>query len=241
MRLRRGWLPNFEVMDEPQAARMQRESAEQALDALFVERPAEMRRLLEAIDLSTSDGLRQDDLASALLKVYEAMRVSGARDVPMAAAQGDLWPDALETARALLGTPVLGEWAARFVTLDPENLTLEHFRTLSAFQVNLNKVRGIPAAKRFKQEIKAALESQWIAQWFADLQELLRVAVERIDLVYRARKRNAAVVDFSDLEEFAVGLLEANAQVRSETVARFDEVLMDELQDTIACSGGWSN
>jgi ATP-dependent exoDNAse (exonuclease V) beta subunit len=225
-----GLAPDFEVLDEAQATRMQRESAEAALDALFAERPAEMRRLLEAIDLSTSDGLRQDDLASALLKVYEAMRESGAREIPSVASQTDLWPDALETARALLGSP-LGEWAAKFVRLDSSKLTLDHFRTLAEFEVNLTKVK-LPAARRFKKEIQGKLESQWVEKWYADLEDLMRTALERVDLEYRARKRSAAVVDFSDLEEFAVRLLESDTEVRRETMARFDEVLMDELQDT---------
>lgn len=222
--------PQFEVLDEAQATRMQRESAEEVLDQLFSERSAEMRRLLEAIDLSTSDGLRQDDLASALLRVHEAMRESGARSIPGAKQAGDFWTDALDTARALLNSP-LGEWAARFVKLNPKKLTLEHFEVLSAFEVNLNKVR-LPAAKRFKQDIRDKLESQWIAQWFANLEDLIRIALERISGGYRAQKRSASVLDFSDLEEFAVELLESNEEVLRETRARFDEVLMDELQDT---------
>lgn len=225
-----GLSPDFEVLDEARASRMQRESTEEALDALFVERPNEMRRLLEAIDLSTSDGLRQDDLAAALLKVYETMRESGVRGIPASPPQSDLWPDALETARALLASP-LAEWAAKFVRLDPGRLTLAHFEVLDAFEVNLNKVR-LPAAKRFKQELREALESQWLGEWYADLEDLLRTALESIDAIYRARKRIAAAVDFSDLEEYAVELLETGAEIRRETVDRFDEILMDELQDT---------
>ncbi|MEI9811285.1 MAG: UvrD-helicase domain-containing protein [Acidobacteriota bacterium] len=61
---------------------------------------------------------------------------------------------------------------------------------------------------------------------------MLALALERTDAAYRARKRNEAALDFSDLEEFAVRLLESNEAVRRETAGRFDEVLMDELQDT---------
>ena len=67
-----GLAPDFAVLEQASAERMQRESAEEALDVLFAERPKEMRRLLEAIDLSTSDDGRQDDLASSLLRIYEA-------------------------------------------------------------------------------------------------------------------------------------------------------------------------
>ena len=71
-----GLAPNFVVLDQAPATRMQREAAEAALDEMFAERPSEMRRLMEAVDLSTSDDGRQDDLAAALLKIYDAIRTA---------------------------------------------------------------------------------------------------------------------------------------------------------------------
>ena len=49
-----------------------------------------MRRLLEGLDLSTSDDTPQQDLAAALLEIYEAQRVSGVREVPVPAAEPDV-------------------------------------------------------------------------------------------------------------------------------------------------------
>ena len=69
--------PDFSILDESKADRMEREAAEEALDSLFQEHPARMRVLLEALDLSTSDDSPSQDLAAALLDVYEAQRVSG--------------------------------------------------------------------------------------------------------------------------------------------------------------------
>src|SRR5579863_1443979 len=44
--------------------------------------------------------------------------------------------------------------------------------------------------------------------------------------------KRATGCSISDLEEHAIRLLESDASVRRETAERFDEVLMDELQDT---------
>ena len=48
-----------------------------SLDAMYREQPDRMRRLLEALDLSTQDDGRQPDLAESLLTLYESMRLSG--------------------------------------------------------------------------------------------------------------------------------------------------------------------
>lgn len=225
-----GLAPDFTVLDEASANRLQREAAEEALDALFRERPADMRRLLEAIDLSTSDDSRQTDLAAGLLNVYETMRVSGAREVPSPPTSADAWPEALRIAHTLAGTP-WAEMAAKLVGLPAGPITREHFAALAGFRPDFKRKRN-PEAMRLRDEIKPQLEAQWLSEWYGDLPALLRTALERVDAAYRARKRREARLDFADLEEFAVRLLESDAAVSFETRARFDEVLMDELQDT---------
>ncbi len=224
-----GLAPDFVVLEQAPSERLRREVAEEALDTLFQERPADMRRLLEALDLSTSDDNRQQDLAASLIDIYETMRVSGSHEIAEPPALEDVWPRAREAAQQLVGTEQ-GEWALQFLALQ-RPLTQKHFEVLGALDVNLNKFRH-PAAKALKQEWKPMLESQWLAEWHADLRALLAAALARLDAAYRARKRRESALDFDDLEEFAVRLLESNADVRRETVARFDEVLMDELQDT---------
>ena len=233
-----GLAPDFAVLEQSSAERMAREAAEEALDALFAERPGEMRRLMEAIDLSTSDDGRQDDLAASLLRVYDAMRVSGSRDIPAPATVDDCFAETQALARGLAGTavggkdgPRLREWAAGFSRLG-STLTRDHFSSLAAFNFNMNHVGRNAVAGRLKKELLPQLESQWLGEWYGDLRGLLRMALERVDAAYNARKRREESVDFSDLEEYAVRLLESDAEVRRTTVARFDEVLMDELQDT---------
>ncbi len=86
--------------------------------------------------------------------------------------------------------------------------------------------------RELKDDLVPRLQQQWMGQVNAGLLDLLRAAVSRIDALYRAKKRRDASLDFGDLEEQAIRLLESDAQVREATAARFDEVLMDELQDT---------
>src|SRR5215471_18763594 len=103
-----GLPPDFSVLEPAQAVRLQRESAEECLDELFAERPGEMRRLMEALDLSTQDDGRQPDLAQSLIDCYETMRLAGVRDFPAAKASADLFPEARSLALAISSDPNLG-------------------------------------------------------------------------------------------------------------------------------------
>ncbi len=232
-----GLSPAFTVLEQAPAERLQREAAEEALDALFTERPAEMRRLLEAVDLSTQDAGRQPDLAAALLDVYEAMRVAAVTAIPAAAAQASVEQEARRIAAELARGPVAGtqgkmaqEWAAGFLAL-PATLSRAHFRHLDACKARTSSVKH-PGFRTLKKELLPQLTAEWLAAWYAGLDALLREALTRIGTAYLDRKRREAAVDFSDLEAFTVDLLERNPEVRRETRARFDHVLMDELQDT---------
>ncbi|MFM2123865.1 MAG: hypothetical protein RL328_316, partial [Acidobacteriota bacterium] len=226
-----GLSPKFAVLDQAPATRMQREAAEAALDELFVERPEEMRRLMEAVDLSTSDDGRQDDLAAALLKIYDAMRTAGVAEIPgNIRVADDAWARARVLAAHWVDT-TWGWWARRFLAL-PEQPTWEHLKLLSEFKPVLTQFRKIPDGKELRDEIKPRLEARWLSELNADLHDLLREAIGRIDQRYRERKRSEAALDFSDLEEASVRLLESSAGILFATRARFDEVLMDELQDT---------
>ncbi len=231
--IRAGLPPDFKVLDQPAADRLAREAAEASLDAMYREQPDQMRRLLEALDLSTQDNGRQPDLAESLLDVYESMRLSGITEIPAATRT----PDCLTAARDLVSSlvngppprgaegPRLREWAAEF--LAHPNLEL-----LGRFDFSLNRVGRNPAATQLKQEALPALKAQWIGEWYADLHDLLKAAIARVGATYRARKRQESAVDFADLEEFTVALLESDDEVRRQVSGRFEQVLMDELQDT---------
>jgi len=239
-----GLAPNFEVLEQPAAERLAREAAEEALEQMYRGQPAEMRRLFEAVDLSTQDDGPQPDLAASLLEVYEALRLSGQKELPAAPEQPDLWPRAQELARTILndraaaGTHLLQlrAWALTFLEL-PARLSIEHFRALAGLDdVHLGRItknsRARQAADELKKDLGPRLYRQWIGEWFADQRGMLRSALSNIAALYRARKWNDGKLDFADLEEESIRLLESDAELRRDLASRFDEVLIDELQDT---------
>jgi ATP-dependent helicase/nuclease subunit A len=234
-----GLAPDFSVLDEGSAKRMQRDAAEQALDELFQARPSDMRRLLEALALSTGDDARQTDLAASLLEVHEGMRLAGVRVLPSAAGVSeDVLPEARRLA-AEVGHEAawsnLHDWVREFLALTgpPHSLTKQHFELLGGFKANLRgKKKGIETVRQLREVVLPQLAEQWILAWHSGLPELLREAVARLDQEYRQAKRREAAVDFADLEELAIELLESNPELRERIGNQFDHVLMDELQDT---------
>ena len=238
-----GLAPDFTVLEESAAQRLQRESADAALEKIFRERPQVTRRLLESLDLSTQEDGRNPDLARALLDIHEAMRVAGIDHLPPPVLN-DVHPRAEDRVRDVLAdrfasgasVPKLREWAQCFLSL-PDKISRDHFVLLEALsEIHLNRLgRNSPAtaaARELKNELAPLLEQQWIAEWYSNLLDLLREAIKRIAEQYRERKRRDALLDFADLEEHAIRLLESDERVRSQTKERFDEILMDELQDT---------
>src|SRR5579863_1824026 len=232
-----GLAPDFSVLDEGSAKRMQRDAAEQALDELFQERPVEMRRLLEGLALSTSDDARQVDLAASLLEVHESMRLAGVRVLPDAAGSTeDVLPEARRLAKEVGSEAAwdhLHDWVREFLALEAEPVTRQHFELAARFKANLQgKKKGRETVRQLREVVLPLLKEQWILARHSGLPELLREAVARLDRNYREAKRRTGAVDFADLEELAIELLESHADLRERIVNQFDHVLMDELQDT---------
>jgi ATP-dependent helicase/nuclease subunit A len=238
-----GLAPDFGVLDQPAADRIAREAAEQALDEMFAERAADMRSLFDALDLATDDFGSKPDLARSLLEVYEAMRVAGLNELPAATETADAWPRAKELAEIILqdrvstGADVLSLRAfAKCVLALADGLGREHFETLLECKFHLGRVgknaRALAAAKELKNEIVPMLERQWVAQWHSGSASIVRDAIARIRELIRQKKREESAIDFAGLEEETIRLLENNPDLRERTARRFDEILMDELQDT---------
>jgi ATP-dependent helicase/nuclease subunit A len=247
-----GLAPDFAVLDASPADRMAREAAEESLEGLYGEQPEQMRRLLEALDLSTQDDGRQPDLARSLLAVYESMRLSGRlagdQDSDAGGRAEDPFLEARQLAELVVSDSTAGktgnqrsaharlrEWAAGFLELPSDPVTLRHFESVR-LDINIGHLVQGTIARQVASDLKnlllPKLEAQLLEAWNDGLPDLLRLAVERIDARYREKKRRDGVLDFTDLEEQAIGLLESDDQVRRETAGRFDEILMDELQDT---------
>jgi ATP-dependent helicase/nuclease subunit A len=96
------------------------------------------------------------------------------------------------------------------------------------------KLRG-PKVTEWKRALEDAGETwndayhgQRAAPWAAALARL----VDAVEQHYRAYKRSAGAVDFSDLLVLARDLLRDDPSVRATVRGRFDAVLVDEFQDT---------
>ncbi len=84
---------------------------------------------------------------------------------------------------------------------------------------------------RLREQIGKSRPSR-ITELYAPQRELLLELFARFDELYRERKRAAGALDFTDLEECAVRLLEENREARERVQSQFDHILMDEHQDT---------
>ena len=233
--------PEFSVADEREAQRLQQESMSAAVTALFGQRPAAVRDLIR--------GLSSYSFEAAVLSAYDAMRGAGmavekvAAMEPPAGVTRDQIRDVLER----LSADRLERWD-REQRLHRDEI-VEHgnriwqargpadaLRALATFPAKLPKCkRGTPAydlVKRLKDELLKEFQYSLITELYERERELLLEIVRRFDGIYRERKRQAGALDFADLEEFAVRLLEEHPETRARLQAQFDHILMDEFQDT---------
>jgi ATP-dependent helicase/nuclease subunit A len=244
-----GLAPDFEVLEAGESDHLLRLSAEEALDELYRERPQDLRRLLEALDLSTQDDGRQPDLAESLIGVYQTMRVAGIVELPetppaparfaqlrefISRILRDASPGSTENTRAEIAR--LNEIARELRDRLEEPASLRHFALLEALaKIHLGRIGRSArhaAMSTMKNSLLPEMQSFLLGEWYRGLHELLREAVRRMVRAYAAAKRAGSAVDFADLEFFAVELLEKNPEIRESVRARFHHTLMDELQDT---------
>jgi ATP-dependent exoDNAse (exonuclease V) beta subunit len=232
--------PEFQVADERASWKMQQESMAAAMDSLFAERPADVRALIRA--------LSSLDFEESVLSAYDAMRGAGVRVEDLAgfaAPAGTTVEDIGRTLAALRRASLLGwsasqreecegaiECAERIVSAASAREGLE---SIGAFCCNLQKCKRGNGAYDLLKELKTQVEQAryaLITGHYAPQRGLLLEILGRFDRHYRDRKRQAGMLDFPDLEEFTVRLLEENPETRARLQAQFDQVLMDEFQDT---------
>jgi ATP-dependent exoDNAse (exonuclease V) beta subunit len=236
--------PEFRVLDARQATIMQRQAANDVLDRMFADQPEAMRRLMR--------GLASPELARELPGVYDAMRSAGfradeLRGFVMQGATG--FRELREALAAVAGEKPTGwslsqaarlrevvDAAAHLAALSDGPLTAEHFRAIDEFPTNLRALKQNSSIANFlqtvKDEIVPELYRTLLTQYYSRERETLIELVERFDQLYGERKRAIGVLDYADLEAFAVRLLEESLQVRRHVRDQFQHVLMDELQDT---------
>jgi ATP-dependent helicase/nuclease subunit A len=241
--------PEFVIMDDPQSARELQEAAHAALDQLYRERPGELRETLSAIYVSTFEGARQPDMAEALTDIYTALRTAGKdlsdpRRETGQAAGGLTLAEFVGQLRGLLATAqpntakqrecldALYEWLERATALSAGPVRQTHFDLLAQFTPDLRSRLLSPHLKEVRDEKRRLVESTLISEYRRPLKTFLLDALELIHEHYSQRKRELGALDFSDLEEKAIELLRSRPEVLASVRAGFDQVLMDELQDT---------
>ncbi len=232
--------PEFYVADERESWRLQQESMAAAMDALFQEHPAEIRALIR--------GLSSMEFEEAVLGAYDAMRGAGVTVAELAASRAPAGPTVAEVAdtlRALRAEP-LSTWSyaqkehLRCAMEEAQGVVdaatpLAALRAVEAFSCNLTKChKGNNAYNLLRRMRTQIAEAKYglIAQFYTAERKLLLEILRRFDAQYRERKRQAGALDFADLEEFSVRLLEQNPAALALLRDQFDHVLMDEFQDT---------
>ncbi|MDR3698444.1 MAG: UvrD-helicase domain-containing protein [Candidatus Sulfopaludibacter sp.] len=232
--------PEFYVADERESWRLQQQSMADAMDALFQEHPAELRALIR--------GLSSLEFEEAVLSAYDAMRGAGETVDKLAAFPVPPGPTVEEIAHTLraLRAERLTAWtyaqkehlecamgsAQRIVEAATP---LEALHAVRDFSCSLNKCRrgnnAYTLVKQMRDQIGDA-KYGLITRFYAGERKLLLEILHRFDARYRELKQQAGALDFADLEEFSVRLLEQNEAALTRLRAQFDHVLMDEFQDT---------
>jgi len=229
--------PDFYVMDENESFRVERQTIGEVLDRMLAEQPERMRAVLR--------GVAAVDMGAELLDAYGAIRAAGVAIgelVRYAAPATADFPALITEARALRPGRdwrfdqtahfyEAQDWAARIASAleDGPDAAL---RELRSFKCNLGKLkRGSRAAELFGA-IREDFEYPLMTASYAEARATLFELLARFDGEYRRRKQQSGGLDFADLEEYAVRLLEEHADVRRRVQSQFDRVLMDEFQDT---------
>lgn len=241
--------PAFTVLDR--SLPLLRESADEVLEELYRTQTDRMRRFLRSLAVATERDGYVPDLATSLINIYEAVRLAGGSldalrlDLPAPernwarlrsiAAEIAAERPKPNTDKQAAQHAIAREWAEQVLDL-PAAIGDLHFNVLSR-EKNLNRQSLVKnsAAHQHEPEIRELLEQltrDSLPHFYVAERELIVEVLQLLDASYRRRKRDRSAVDFDDLEEAAIGLLEADPDLRMRVQDSFDFILMDELQDT---------
>jgi ATP-dependent exoDNAse (exonuclease V) beta subunit len=233
--------PEFRIADERQSLRLQQDAMKSAIDGLLAEKLDAMRALIRS--------LSSYEFERTLRVAYDTIRCAGLGIDALAqfpVPPGVTVDEIEDTLDALRRERPDSSWrddqraqyesalgcAERIAAADTPAAALH---AVAAFECNLNKCKKGNRTYQLLDDLKkqvAASQYTLITELYTRERELLIELLHRFDRIYRARKRAAGLLDFSDLEEFTVRLLEQHENTRERLRAQFDHVLMDEFQDT---------
>lgn len=228
--------PAFRVMDEYAARLENAQAVESVLNRFSQEQPREFQLLAEA--------WAADDFAEELRQLSDKLRLAGGAEVALSLLPEYHAAESLAAIAAVLREGLEGvnaQTAAQVTCRDevrewldgsPENL-VAHLRRLPRIKLPRGKtVEALNAALKRARELAGRGVEEAIGEMNLANLATLRAILIGCEREYSGRKRGLGALDFGDLEEQAVALLEGDETIRKLVSERFDAILMDELQDT---------
>ena len=235
--------PDFRVLEEWEADSRLRRAIDEALEAAYRAGPEQARQFLS--------GFGSSDVAGGLFRLYQATRAAGVS--PRDAAQIHVpfdprqkWEELLGAYREVSRLSAAG-WSAvqrerlrealavlpRIEGLGEAPAGWAHWEALSGISLRLT---DFPAGSRqrellkdVKQRILPACRAALLLEQNQKNREWVFEVLAAADRRYREAKRAAAALDYADLEEGAVRLLEKTGR---RLASAFWFILLDEYQDT---------
>lgn len=234
--------PEFRVLDDWEAEFELRRAIEAALERQYRGDPQAARDFLAQFG--------GGDLHRELRELYHALRAAGltVAEAERIGPTPDLagpWQHLLDAYRRLAGTRPVGwkpdQLAAlaealgvglRLAELPLPPPVTTHLSVLGQVHCDLNEFKRRSEhsrlMKQIRDELAPACRGGLLLEQNAAHRRWLFEALLAADRRYRDHKRRAGALDYADLEEAAVGLLERARPAP----ARFSCILMDEFQDT---------
>ncbi len=120
----------------------------------------------------------------------------------------------------------------QFKQLGYEEPRWDHIAAISNFPKRGNLPKGLKEPAKNFYELFDIISATLVSALVGPERNYLIELLQRIADAYDQRKRNAARMDFHDLEHKSIQLLRNNKAVREELQRRFEHILMDEMQDT---------
>ncbi|MDQ6764766.1 MAG: UvrD-helicase domain-containing protein [Verrucomicrobiota bacterium] len=232
--------PAVAIFDEREAALLQRRTLTDALDELF----AGQREAATLLMRSLSD----PDLVANLLPVFEAMRGTGrgCDHAPDCIDRPTLhtFTQTLQQTVAECGTGLtklqrqhlteIVAWSNHLQSLRGKPPSLEIYHALGSFEFNLQRVNpnSRDAIRKLREETLPLLRGAILSALFEPQRETLVEVLRQFECLYQKRKADLAVLDYSDLESIAICLLTEHDEVRDRIRNQFQQVMIDEFQDT---------
>lgn len=236
--------PEFRLLDEAAAQLLLRQCADAALDHQLHTHTARMRELLYELDCGSQD------VALGVISLYEEARSAGVDIGRLTAPSPDAshpWQAVISSARIVLTDPPNGtykqrevhlklhQWARQVLALPLDSdwkqqvALLEELPRPTSLKIG---TRARSTAQELRDRVIPSVQAELLLRARHRLYPLLLDALRDMHRDYVHRKRQQGVLDFDDLQEFTIRLLGSNAALNEKVRNSFDQVLMDELQDT---------